>query len=93
MGHTQSPTKITFVTKSKASKAFSSYNVKMEFPDAEEHARAILEAVKGDYQTALERIPVLRLFGFAEEYCRRLEILLTPQAEMLIPVTRIRSRC
>jgi hypothetical protein len=64
-----------------ASKAFSSYTVAMEFPDAEEHARAILEAVEGDYRQALENMPVLRLFGFSEDYCQKLEALLTPQGE------------
>jgi hypothetical protein len=58
----------------------------MKFPDAEEHARAILESARGDYQTALDRMPVLRQFGFAEDYCRELEALLCSQAETLIPV-------
>jgi hypothetical protein len=51
----------------------------MEFPDAEEHARVILEALEGDYQTALENVYVLRAFGFSEEYCCRIEALLTPK--------------
>ena len=67
--------------KSKASKAFFSYTVGMEFPDAEEHARVILEALEGDYQTALENVYVLRAFGFSEEYCRRIEALLTQQGD------------
>jgi hypothetical protein len=45
-------------------------------PDAEEHARAILEAVKGDHKLALERIQLLKLFGFSEEYCRKVGALL-----------------
>ncbi len=52
-----------------------------EFPDAEQHAQAILESVKGDYKQALEHVNVLRAFGFSEEYCRRIEALLTPQGE------------
>jgi len=51
----------------------------MEFPDAEEHARVIIEAVEGDYQTALENVYVLRAFGFSEEYCRMIETFLTPK--------------
>ena len=57
----------------------------MEFPDAEEHARVILEAVEGDNQTALENVYVLRAFGFSEEYCCRIEALLTP--------TGVSARC
>jgi len=53
----------------------------MEFPDAEEHARVILEAVEGDYKQALEHIHVLQHFGFSEEYCRRIEELLTQQGD------------
>ena len=55
------------------------YTVRMEFPDAEEHARVIIEAVEGDYQTALENVYVLRAFGFSEEYCRMIETFLTPK--------------
>jgi hypothetical protein len=58
----------------------------MKFPDAQEHARAILESARGDCQTALDRVPVLRQFGFAEDYCRKLEALLCSQAETLLPV-------
>jgi hypothetical protein len=52
-----------------------------EFPNAEEHARVILEAAKGDYELALERVRVLRSFGFSEQYCRRIEALLKPRKE------------
>jgi len=62
------------------------YNVWMKFPDAQEHACAILESARGDYQTALDRVPVLRQFGFAEDYCRKLEALLCSQTETLLPV-------
>jgi hypothetical protein len=55
--------------------------VTTEFPDAEEHTLAILTTVKGDYKLALERIPVLGLFGFSEQYCRRIAELLTPKEE------------
>ena len=52
-----------------------------DFPDAEEHARVILESAKGDYTKALEHVQALRSFGFSEEYCRRIEELLTPKRE------------
>jgi hypothetical protein len=52
-----------------------------EVPDAEEHARVILEAVRGNHKLALERVQVLRSFGFSEDYCRRIEALLTPKGE------------
>jgi hypothetical protein len=52
-----------------------------DFPDAVEHAQAILEAVEGDYKQALEHVQVLRAFGFSDEYCRRIETLLTPKGE------------
>jgi hypothetical protein len=52
-----------------------------DFPDAEEHAQAILEAVEGDYKQALEHIQVLREFGVSDDYCRRIEALLTPKGE------------
>lgn len=50
------------------------------FPDPEEHAAAILEALKGDYQKALEYLPVYR-DEFGENYARRLATLLTPQGQ------------
>ena len=50
------------------------------FPDPEEHAAAILEALKGDYQKALEYMPVYR-DEFGEIYARRLAMFLTPQGE------------
>jgi hypothetical protein len=52
-----------------------------EFPDAEEHARAILEAARRDYKLALVFARSLRSFGFSEEYCHRIEALLTPKSE------------
>ncbi|MBZ5615899.1 MAG: hypothetical protein LAO23_17980 [Acidobacteriia bacterium] len=50
------------------------------FPDPEEHAAAILEALGGNYQKALEWLPVYR-DEFGETYARRLATLLTPQGE------------
>jgi hypothetical protein len=50
------------------------------FPDPAEHAEAILEALKGDYQKALEYMPVYR-DEFGETYARRLAAFLTPQGE------------
>ena len=50
------------------------------FPDPEEHAAAILEALQGDYQKALDYLPVYRN-EFGEEYARRLAALLTQAGE------------
>jgi len=50
------------------------------FPDPEEHAAAILEALKGDYRKALEWLPVYR-DEFGETYVCRLAALLTPAGE------------
>ena len=50
------------------------------FLAAEEHTAATLEALEGDYQTALEYMPVYR-DEFGEIYARRLAALLTPQGE------------
>lgn len=50
------------------------------FPDPEEHAAAILEALGGDYQRALDYLPVYRN-EFGETYARRLAALLAPQGE------------
>ncbi len=50
------------------------------FPDPEEHAVAILEALQGDYQKALEYLPVYR-DEFGETYARRLAALLRPAGE------------
>jgi hypothetical protein len=50
------------------------------FPDPEEHAVAILEALKGDYQKALDYLPMYR-DEFGETYARRLAVLLTPAGE------------
>ena len=47
------------------------------FPDPEEHAAVILEALKGNYQKALEYLPVYR-DEFGEIYARRLAMMLTP---------------
>jgi hypothetical protein len=58
----------------------SMYVDQPNFPAAEEHAAAILEALEGDYQTALEYMPVYR-DEFGETYARRLAALLTPQGE------------
>jgi hypothetical protein len=48
------------------------------FPDPQEHAAAILEALKGDYRQALEYLPVYR-DEFGETYARQLATFLTPQ--------------
>jgi hypothetical protein len=58
----------------------SMYLDQPNFPAAEEHAAAILEALEGDYQTALEYMAVYR-DEFGENYARRLATLLTPQGE------------
>jgi len=50
------------------------------FPDPEEHAAAILEALKGDYRKALEYLPVYR-DEFGETYASRLATFLTPAGE------------
>jgi hypothetical protein len=50
------------------------------FPDPEEHAAAILEALHGDYQRALDYLPVYR-DEFGETYARRLAAFLAPQGE------------
>jgi hypothetical protein len=50
------------------------------FHDPEEHAAAILEALHGDYQKALEWLPVYR-DEFGEDYTRRLAAFLTPRGE------------
>jgi len=48
------------------------------FPDPQDHAEAILEAVKGNYQLALNCMELYRQ-EFGETYARRLAALLTPQ--------------
>jgi hypothetical protein len=50
------------------------------FPDPEEHAVAILEALKGDYRKALDYLPVYR-DEFGENYASRLARFLTPAGE------------
>ncbi len=50
------------------------------FPEPEEHAAAILEALHGDYQQALGYMAVYR-DEFGENYARRLAAFLMPQGE------------
>jgi hypothetical protein len=47
------------------------------FPDPAEHVYAILEALEGDYQIALEHMDIFRK-EFGDSYARRLTVLLTP---------------
>lgn len=54
--------------------------VSLEFPSPKEHAAAILEAVEGEYQIALDCIDLYRQ-EYGETYARRLEALLTPAGE------------
>lgn len=50
------------------------------FPDPQEHAVAILEAVKGNYQIALDCMELYRQ-EYGDRYARRLAALLTPAGE------------
>jgi hypothetical protein len=49
----------------------------VKFPDPELHAAAILEAVGGNYQVALDFIEMYRE-NYGDRYARRLAALLTP---------------
>lgn len=48
--------------------------------DPIEHAEAILEAVEGEYQIALDCLDLYRQ-EYGDAYARRLEALLTPAGE------------
>ncbi len=61
------------------------------FPNPEEHAAAILEALQGDYRKALDYLPVYR-DEFGETYARRLAALLTPQPRSPAPSALHRAR-
>ncbi len=51
-----------------------------KFPDPERHAAAILEAVEGNYQIALEFMGMY-VTEYGEHYAARLAAFLTPAGE------------
>jgi len=55
-------------------------HIDTQFPDPQRHAIAILEALEGDYQIALEHMAVYRE-EYGERYARQLEALLTSAGE------------
>ena len=54
--------------------------VPTDFPQARQHAAVILEAVHGDYQSALDVLP-LWVPEYGQDYVNRLLWLLTPKGE------------